>query len=328
MLGAGAKAAIPDLETMSEPGGKTSAGTIPHLETFCKAAELASFTQAADALGLTQAAVSQHVRSLERELGVPLFHRRAGRVELADAGRTLYDYAGRILDLHAEARAALGLGAPGPDGEVRLSASTIPAECLLPELLGRFRAAHPGIRVVAEVGDSGSAVEALERGKAAVALVGRPVVAAWAESWPFASDRLALVVSGRHEWSGRAAVSAEELQAQPLAVREPGSGSRRCLERALEPLGLTLDDLPVRMELGSNSAIRESAARGDVAAFVSARAVAEELASGRLHEVAVEGLGGLDRLLYVAVDRRRALPPPARAFLRFVREQPSPATAP
>ncbi|WP_197446917.1 LysR substrate-binding domain-containing protein [Tautonia plasticadhaerens] len=305
-----------------------STGPIPHLETFCKAAELASFTRAAEALGLTQAAVSQHVRSLERELGVPLFHRRAGRVELADAGRTLYDYARRILDLHDEARAALGLDTPGSEGEVRLAASTVPAECLLPELLGRFRAAHPGIRVVAEVCDSESAVEALEQGKATIALVGRPVAAPWAESWPFASDRLTLVVSGRHEWAGRASVSAEELRTRPLAVREPGSGSRRCLEKALEPLGLTLDDLSVLLELGSNPAIRETAARGVVAAFASAQAVAGELASGRLHEVAVEGLGGLDRLLYVAVDRRRALPPPARAFLRFVREQPSPATAP
>ncbi len=121
---------------MVEPGGKPKTGPIPHLETFCKAAELASFTQAADALGLTQAAVSQHVRFLEKELGVPLFHRRAGRVELADAGRLLYDHARRILDLHDEARAALGLATPGPSGEVRLAASTIPAECLLPELLG------------------------------------------------------------------------------------------------------------------------------------------------------------------------------------------------
>lgn len=313
---------------MVEPVGKPRTGPIPHLETFCKAAESASFTQAADALGLTQAAVSQHVRSLEKELGVPLFHRRAGRVELADAGRLLYDYARRILDLHEEARAALGHGTPAPSGEVRLAASTIPAECLLPELLGHFRAAHPGIRVVAEVGDSQSAMETLERGDVTIALVGRRVVADWAESWPFASDRLTLVVSGRHEWASRTTVSVEELRARPLAVREPGSGSRRCLEQALEPLGLSLDDLMVPMELGSNSAIRETAARGDAAAFVSARAVAEDLACGRLHEVVVEGLGELNRRLHVAVDRRRALPSPARAFLRFIRELPSPETAP
>ena len=77
---------------------------LPHLETFSKAAELSSFTGAAKALGLTQAAVSQRVQALEKSLGKRLFQRRGGRVLLTEAGKTLYDYAQRILDLHREAR--------------------------------------------------------------------------------------------------------------------------------------------------------------------------------------------------------------------------------
>ena len=75
---------------------------LPHLNTFAEAAERSSFTAAARALGLTQAAVSQRVQALERDLGVPLFRRVGGKVELTDAGHRLHEYARRIRDLHRE----------------------------------------------------------------------------------------------------------------------------------------------------------------------------------------------------------------------------------
>src|SRR6516225_6559906 len=77
---------------------------IPYLETFACAAELANFSAAAKALGLTQPAVSQRIQLLEQELGVPLFSRRGGRVLLTDAGRRLHGFAQRILAQHRQAR--------------------------------------------------------------------------------------------------------------------------------------------------------------------------------------------------------------------------------
>src|SRR5436190_7647427 len=97
---------------------------LPHLDTFAEAAERASFTAAARALSLTQAAVSQRVQALERAVGVPLFRRAGGRVELTDAGRRLPDYTRRILDLHAEAlREVAGRDTP-VEGELALAASS------------------------------------------------------------------------------------------------------------------------------------------------------------------------------------------------------------
>src|SRR6476659_9050196 len=91
-------------EAPAPPRHSAMTDPLPHLDTFAEAAERASFTAAARALGLTQAAVSQRVQALERELGVPLFRRAGGKVELTDAGRKLHEYARRILDLHHEAR--------------------------------------------------------------------------------------------------------------------------------------------------------------------------------------------------------------------------------
>src|SRR5947209_2338089 len=116
---------------------------LPYLDTFAEAAERSSFTAAARALGLTQAAVSQRIAALEHELGVPLFDRRGGRVLLSEAGRRLHDYARRISALHHEARQEVGGRAVPVAGELSLAASSVPGEHLLPALLAAFGQRHP-----------------------------------------------------------------------------------------------------------------------------------------------------------------------------------------
>src|SRR5690349_12303371 len=120
---------------------------LPHLATFSKVAELCSFTRAATALGLTQAAVSQRIHALEKALDKSLFHRGGGRVLLTEAGKKLYTFSQRILDLHREARREItGRDAPVA-GELLLAASSIPGEHLLPALLSAFGQKFPHIRV-------------------------------------------------------------------------------------------------------------------------------------------------------------------------------------
>src|SRR5262245_4256316 len=118
---------------------------LPHLETFARAAELSSFTAAAGALGLTQAAVSQRIRALEQSVGQSLFRRRGGRVQLTEAGRRLYPFAQRILLLHQEARQEVTGKKVPVAGELSLAASSVPGEHLLPGLLATFHRKYPHI---------------------------------------------------------------------------------------------------------------------------------------------------------------------------------------
>jgi DNA-binding transcriptional LysR family regulator len=290
-----------------------SAAQLPHLETFAKAAELSSFTAAARALGLTQAAVSQRIAGLEADLGVSLFRRQGGRVWLTDAGRRLHDYAQRILALHREAREQL-TGRPEPlTGELSLAASSIPGEHILPGLLTTFRQRHPHVQVRATVVDSQAALAQVEQGQAHLGLVGRKG-GPHLESRCFARDRMALVVPADHPWARRRRVSLEELCGQPLVLREAGSGSRWCLEQALARAGKSLADLRVALELGSNEGIQEAVRRGLGLAVLSIYAVQKEVQSGTLHTLEVAGLP-LEREMYAVWDRRRALPIPARLFL-------------
>jgi DNA-binding transcriptional LysR family regulator len=299
---------------------------LPYLETFAKAAELSSFTAAARALGLTQAAVSQRIQALEQALKCPLFQRQSGHVLLSDAGRCLYTYAQRILDLHRQAIHEITGRETPLTGELILAASSVPGEYLLPELLARFQEQQPHLQVRASVTDSREVLEQVEQGHVHLGLVGGRSDSPHLEFRPFASDELALIVPAKHPFSGRKRVPLAQLATQPIIVREVGSASRSCLEQALAQAGKSLRDLRVTLELGSNEAIKEAVLRGMGAAFLSTRAVQKEIESEKLHVVQVTGLT-LTREMLVVWDRRRVLPIPARLFLDLLEAAPAGAHA-
>lgn len=300
---------------------------LPHLETFSKAAELSSFTGAAKALRLTQASVSQRVQALEKTLGTSLFKRQGGRVLLTEAGRKLYDFAQRILDLHQQARRVItGHDAP-VGGDLSLAASSIPGEHLLPALLSVFGQKHPHIRVRATVSDSMGVIAQVERGEVSLGLVGRKTDNPHLDFRYLASDRMVLVVPPGHALSGRKKVSVRQLARHPLILREVGSGLRHCFEKSLDKAGLSLADLRVALELGSNEAIKEAVLRGVGIAILSTYAVQKELKAGQLLPLQVSDLH-CDRDMYVVQDRRRVLSFPARLFLLFLETHPVAAESP
>jgi DNA-binding transcriptional LysR family regulator len=294
---------------------------LPHLETFSKAAELSSFTGAARELGLTQAAVSQRVQALEKTLGAPLFQRTGGRVLPTEAGRKLYAYAQRILELHREARRAVG-GIEIPlGGELLLAASSIPGEHLLPALLSAFRQRHPHLRVHATIGDSMEVMTHVERGEASLGLVGRKVENPHLEFRHWANDRMVVAVPAGHAFGRRKKITVRQLASEPLVLREIGSGLRHCFERSLEQAGWSLADFQIALELGSNEAVKEAVLEGVGVAILSRYALQKELQARRLHALELADLR-CDREMFIVLDRRRVLPLPGRLFLNFLETHP------
>jgi DNA-binding transcriptional LysR family regulator len=294
---------------------------LPYLETFSKAAELSSFTGAAKALRLTQASISHRMQALEMSLRKPLFKRQGGRVLLTEAGRKVYDYAQRILDLHRQARREItGHDAP-VGGELSLAASSIPGEHLLPTLLSHFGQKYPHIRLRAAVGDSMGVMAQVERGEVSLGLVGRKTDSPHLEFRYFASDRMVLVVPRGHVLSKRKRLSVKQLPRYPLIVREIGSGLRHCFEKSLDKAGLSLGQFCIALELGSNEAIKEAVLQGVGIAVLSTYAIQKELQTTQLHAIRVSDLQ-CDRDMYTVRDRRRVLPLPARLFLNFLETHP------
>lgn len=306
---------------MAIPLPSPGSGELPHLATFARAAERGSFTDAASELGVTQAAVSQRIAALERELGVSLFNRRAGRIALTGAGDRLYELARRIIALHEEARESLGGYHASIAGDLPIAASSVPAECYLPALLASFGATFPEVRVRAAVGDSSSVMKEVTKGLAAVGLVGQKSESPSLESEAIGSDTLALILAPGHRLASRKTISLAVLAREPLIIREPGSGTRCALRQGLERAGASLEAMTIALEMGSNAAIKDAVKRGLGASFVSRTTAERELASGELISVPVRGLV-LTRNLYAVRHRRRPLSPAASAFLHFLRANP------
>ena len=285
-----------------------------HLTSFSTVAEERSFTRAAATLGLTQAAVSQQVARLEKELGVRLFERRPKGVQLTEPGERLYAYSRQILDLVATATADLGKLPPTVSGELRIAASTVPAESLLPELLAEFRALFSRVTESLAVTDSSVASRSVEAGAADIGFVGDLPDNTTLRATAVANDDLCLVVARDHPWATRGRATLKQLCQEPFIVREPGSGSRRCIERALEEQGISPASLSIVMEANSNRAIRDAVARRVGVAFLSRHSAGTE---GQVTPVKLRGFHPR-RTIFMIHSSNRALPGVARAFLNFV----------
>lgn len=290
-----------------------------HLRSFVAASELPSFTRAAETLKLTQAGVSQHIGALEKDLDTVLFTRVGRTMRLTEEGQRLYDYARKILDLVDEVRTQIGAAPATVGGTLRLAASTVPAEWLLPEVLAEFRRQYPEIRESVTVSDSAAATEAVERGLADVGLVGELPRSSNLQTTPIASDELVLVVPRGHRMSQAKHATIDALRQERLIVREPGSGSRRCVDQALEAAGVAPGELSVAMEVNSNESIRAAISRGVGVAFLSRHALVDEGTESDLVSVRLKGFRA-QRQLYVITDPRRIPSPQVRKFLSLLED--------
>jgi len=289
------------------------------LQSFVAAAERESFTRAAEFLELTQAAVSQHLGSLEKELDAKLFERQGRGVSLTDAGRRMYGYARQILDLVEEASLQVGEVRQHLSGILRIATSSVPSEWLLPELLAEFRASWPHVRESLAVSDSSVAAAAVETGEADVGFVGELPHSSALEARAVAEDELVLVVAADHPLAEKGTTTLKQLCRESMIVREPGSGSRRCVELALQEHGFSVTDLNIAMEVNSNDVIRAAIVQGVGVAFLSQRANRHQ---ADLASVKVRGFHPR-RELYVISDPRRIPLAPAQQFLSFVEQRRS-----
>ncbi|MBI2468161.1 MAG: LysR family transcriptional regulator [Candidatus Rokubacteria bacterium] len=287
------------------------------LEVFAQVVETRSFSRAAEALHLTQSTISEHVRLLEDEVGTRLFDRLGRETVPTRAGELLYDYARRILALRTEARQALEQFLGRVSGVLQVGASTIPGEYVLPPLIGRFREKFPQVSIALQIGDTRRIVEAVLEGRVELGVVGARPDHRQLEAVELMPDELVAVVPPGHPWFGRRQATLEDLRAEPLIVREPGSGSRQALETALDEAGADLDGLRVIAEMGSTSAIKQAVKAGVGVSIMSKRAVEEECKHGLLWCVKSKDLR-FTRHFYVVTHAGRSRSPLCQAFLDFL----------
>ncbi len=287
------------------------------LEIFVKVAELGSFSRAAQALGLTQPTVSEHIRTLESELGVRLLDRLGRGAAVTRAGELLVSYAARMLALSREARQALDSFQGRMSGDLLVGASTIPGEYVLPPLIGRFKEKFPDIAITLLIGDSQTVVGWVVEGRAELGVVGARLPHRAVEFRELMPDEEVVVVPAGHPWHGRAEVDLDELRTEPLLIRERGSGTRAALEAALEGAGVGLEAFRIVGEMGSTQAIKQAVKAGVGISVLSKRAVDEERRHGLLWCLRVKDLK-VARAFHLVTHRERSRSPLAEAFRVFL----------
>jgi DNA-binding transcriptional LysR family regulator len=265
------------------------------LQIFQVVAEAGNISRAAEQLFLTQPAVSQHVRTLEKELGVQLFERGSRGVTLTPPGEIFLDYTRCLLRLAEEARDAVTRTGGIPPSRVRIGASPGVGVFLLPEWIHAFHQRHPTLSVTLRTAATPVIVTALTERQIDVGIVEGQTDHDAIEATPLWDEEIALVIGHGHPWWSRQTVDAEELADQGFIVREEGS-----LTRAWEQHALERHDVALRVIAAFDTpvAIKQAVISGLGIALLPRFAIQHELASGLLQALRLSQ-GPLVRTLWL-----------------------------
>ena len=290
-----------------------------HLETFCRVADLKSFSKAADDLFLTQPTVSGHILSLEQSLSLRLFDRASREVRLTKSGEVFREYASKLLSLRKNMLNALSEFSRGIRGELSLGSSTIPGEYLLPKLIGDFKKNHSSFVISLKIGDTKEVIQYVLQDQVELGVIGAKLNHPSLHYEKYEEDQIIVVAPSGHPLTRKKKVALDELLKEPWIIREEGSGTRIAVERALRRKGRTLKQFNVVIEMGSTSSVKEGVKARLGLAFISGRATEGEIRQGSFSRIDVEGLEPISRQIYIVSHRRRTLSPMATEFLRFLR---------
>ena len=288
--------------------------TIRQLEVFLAIAHAQSFSRAAERIHLSQPTLSEHMKELEAELGVPLFIRHSRSVSLTEPGRVFEDYATRVVATLAAGRQAIAELDGLKRGSLVVGASTTPGTYVLPARIAKFRETYPGITVALRIGNSRAVEERVRDGEVDLAVIGGHVLGP-TERCVAAGvvDELQLIVPPNYAVKAGILPPAR-LARERLLIREEGSATRQATERALRQAGVTFRPA---MELDHTETIKRAVMAGLGVAFVSRYAVEDEVRSGRLRVLPVQRMN-IRRHFHVIHDERRPLSASARAFTAFL----------
>lgn len=289
------------------------------LRIFAVVAEHGNLSRAAEAMYISQPAVTKGVQELEKQVGVPLFERGARGVRLTEAGRGLQEHARAIFAAESAAEDELRANRGLSGGTLRIGASLTIANYFLPPLLAQFHALYPKLGLELSSYNTESIVRLLLDYKLDIALVEGPVSHERIQKRKWREDELIVVAAGNHPLAGRKRLKAADLNEAVWVVREPGSGTREVIEAALAERQLHWRHT---LEINSTAAIKQTVASGLGLAMVSMVAAADQIAVGKLRVLPVTDLKVTRPLMLLSLKNR---PPSvaARTFEQFIFNQSS-----
>jgi DNA-binding transcriptional LysR family regulator len=282
---------------------------------FYEVVESGGVTKASERLRISQPAVTAQLRNLERELGLVLFRAQGRGVALTEAGERLAEQGRRLFALEREIERDAERIRTGELGRLRIAATYLPANMLLPRWIALFKRQFPNVDIVLTTVNSREAFDRLLHYEADLAVVGggRELPEGLAHV-PIMQDELWFIVPGDHPLAGRESTLGR-LLAEPFVVREEGSYGRELLEALCRMHGISAPGIGLQCS-GTGEAIKAVTA-GYGAALASALEVRESIERGEVARVKVEGVR-LDNPIGLYVRKGEPLPPSAGKFGEYI----------
>lgn len=290
-----------------------------HLESFCRVAQRKSFSKAAEDLFLTQPTVSGHIISIERFLSLKLFDRTGKEVRLTPVGKIFLNFAQKILHSKRELFNALTEFTQGLKGELLIGASTIPGEYILPKIIKNFKIQYPQLFISLKISDTKEVLKSILDEEIEFGVTGGKLIHHEIRYERFLEDQIIAIAPSNYPVTKKKRVSLEKIIKEPWIIREEGSGTQMAIENILKRKGKSIKHFNIILEMGSTSSVKEGVKSGLGLAFISKKAVEEELNSGLMKRIEIEDIEPIFRTIYIATYKGRTLSPMAFNFLQFLK---------
>ena len=296
------------------------------LQVFHAVAKHLSFTKAAEALFMTQPAVTFQVKQLEEHFNTRLFERGHGRNTLTPAGLLVLEYAEKILALSAELDLRLKEMTGEVGGLLLVGASTTIAEFLLPQVLGDFKSKYPKVQPRLTVANSETVENRVAEHTLDIGFIEARSHRDSVTTDICCEDELQAVCAPSHPLARLKTATPKQLAQYPFISREAGSGTREVIDEYLQQAGVAPDSLNVVMELGSPEALKGLVATGLGFTIISRAAVTKETRLGQL--VRVPLAPRLIRDFSVVYPKERFRSRLVNTFVQFAKERLAALQAP
>jgi len=294
------------------------------LKVFHVTAKMQSFTRAAEALFLTQPGISKYIKDLEEHYEVRLFDRLGKKVILTQAGEILCRKTEMIFGMIDQIKIELDDLRDLNRGALNIGASITLGVYILPEILGQFRARHPGVDISLDIALNRQVVENILANEVDIGFLGAPVDDERLRIEPFRKDELVLIVPGGDEWALRDTVDSQDLLSRTFICSGQGSGTRDIIEKRLAEAGIVLRNT---IELGHTEAVKKAVEAGLGVSILSKLAILREEHLGFIRSLRLSDVD-LQRTFFFAYRKDKYISKLTAAFLQFAVYHKPPAGSP
>ncbi|MGO1597055.1 MAG: LysR substrate-binding domain-containing protein [Sphingobacterium sp.] len=260
------------------------------LKVFYIVAKRLSFTKAAEELYISQPAISKHIREIEGHYHLKLFDRNGNRIKLTTAGTTLLNRVERLWEIYDDIDRDLAVFSGQTTGCLRVGASTTVAQYFIPAFIASFRKLFPDVSVRLTTHNTEGIENMLNANRLDIGIVEGDTKLAHFKYDCVSKDEIVLCTRSANPHFRKTFIQPHELKALPLILREPGSGSRDVLSKALKNAGISLSQLQVEMELENTESIKSYLMNSDSLAFLSIHSIYKELKENELRVVELDGI--------------------------------------